>query len=83
MAKKRVLSEQPMLRLYNEDNIDSFLDNIVQDFLRSKVKIRTVSALKQQVASEFFDEFIDYCRDVASDKVIICEGKTVPLISPV
>lgn len=83
MAKKRIPSEKPMLRLYNGESADSFLDNVVQDFLRARVRVRTVPLGEQQVVSEFFDHFIGYCRDVASDKVVLCEGKMVPLVSPI
>jgi hypothetical protein len=82
MAKKRNPSEKPMLKLYNGESADSFLDDVVQDFLHTRVKVRNVSLDDQQVVSEFFDHFIDYCRDVASDKVVLCEGKMVPLVSP-
>jgi|LakMenEpi03Aug12_release.lakeMendotaPanAssembly.Ray.scaffolds.fasta_scaffold76278_2 hypothetical protein len=83
MAKKRNPSEKPMLKLYNGESADSFLDDVVQDFLHTRVKVRNVSLDDQQVVSEFFDHFIDYCRDVASDKVVLCEGKMIPLVSPI
>lgn len=83
MAKKRTSSEKPMLKLYNGESADSFLDNVVQDFLYDKVRVGTVTLNEQQIVSEFFDHFIDYCRDVASDKVVLCEGKPVPLVSPI
>lgn len=72
-----------MLKLYNGESADSFLDDVVQDFIRSRVKVRTVEADDQEVISEFFDHFIDYCRSVASDKVVLCEGKMIPLVSPI
>ena len=83
MAKKRNPSEKPMLKLYNGESADSFLDDVVQDFLHTRVKVRNVSLDDQQVVSEFFEDFIDYCRDTASDKVVLCEGKPVPLVSPI
>ena len=83
MAKKRTPSEKPMLKLYNGESADSFLDDVVQDFLHARVKVRSVSLDEQQVVSEFFEHFIDYCRDVASDKVVLCEGKMIPLVSPI
>lgn len=83
MAKKMTSSEKPVLKIFNGDQADSFLDDMVQDFLCSSVRSGNLSPDEQQVVSESFDHFIDYCRNVASDKVVLCEGKMVPLVSPI
>ena len=78
MAKKRSMGHS--LKLYTgEEPTDSFIEGVVEDFLREKASRH--STIDSMVIDELFDSFIEYCRDKASDKVVLSEGRMIPLVS--
>lgn len=82
MAKKtgnrpelRIYPGTPQLKLYTGEKGESFIEDIVDSFLRDKVSDEAAHA------GELFASFIDYCRDNASDKVVLSDGRMIPLVS--
>ena len=84
MAKKitdTATSSRPYLKLYKEEMPNSFMETMVQNFLKDIVKDGNVDKDDAEGLSEVFDRFFDYCRDVAPNTVVVSKGKTLPLIS--
>ena len=84
MAKKitdTATSSRPYLKLYKEEMPNSFMETMVQNFLKDIIKDGNIDKDDAKGLSEDFDRFFDYCRDVAPNTVVVSEGKTLPLIS--
>jgi hypothetical protein len=79
MAKKTY--GRPNLKLFTgeQESTDSFIEGAVHDFLRERASRN--STIDTMVIDEIFEAFIDYCRDTASDKVVLSDGRMIPLVS--
>lgn len=79
MAKK--FRSNPNLKLFTgeQESTDSFIEGAVHDFLKERASRH--STIDSMVIDEIFESFIDYCRDTASDKVVLSDGRMIPLVS--
>jgi hypothetical protein len=70
------------LRLFTGDKYDSFMEEIVDDFVASRVKgDRSLSDSEVAHIQQYFDMFIEFCAEHASDKIVLDNGKMTPLVT--
>lgn len=74
------MSIRPHLKLFTGDKYDSFIEEIVDDFVASRVKgDRALSDTEVAYIQSYFNMFIDFCSEHASDKIVLDNGKMTPL----
>ena len=83
MAKKMIIKDRPQLKLFTGEEQEALLDGLVDNFLQSKLKPASKygNNASRLAVIACFDEFIDHCRELSSGKVVMLDGKLVPLVS--
>ncbi len=83
MAKKMTLKDKPELKLFTGEEQEALLDGLVDNFLQSKLKPASKygNNASRLAVIACFDEFIDHCRELSSGKVVMLDGKMVPVVS--
>ena len=79
MFKKSHTKHNLKLFTGEQESTDSFIEGAVHDFLRQRAARH--STIDTMVIDEIFVSFIEYCRDTASDKVVLSDGRMIPLVS--
>lgn len=76
------MNSKPHLKLFTGDKYDSFMEEIVDDFVASRVKgDRALSDTEVAHIQHYFDMFIEFCSEHASDMIVLDNGKMTPLVT--
>lgn len=73
---------KPHLKLYTGETCESFIEEIVGDFISSVVMPDgSLTPQESILIQQALDNFIEYCAVHASDKIVLGDGKMTPLAS--
>lgn len=73
-------SRKPHLKLYTGEACESFIEEIVADFISAVIrKDRALNDQESILIQQYLDSFIEYCAEHASDKIVLSDGKMTPL----
>lgn len=69
------------LKLFTGEDSISVIEALVEDFIHQSVdKNKSLSEDEASIIKDYFDNFMAFCSETASDKVVLDNGRMMPLI---